>query len=53
MFPIQIEMLKCFKALLGNKNVTNKQLCRTCLDNEKGNRKRIVRICLQVSHRNL
>lgn len=53
MFPIQIEMLKCFKVLLDNKNITSKQLFRTSLDNEKGNRRsRIVRICLRVSHRN-
>lgn len=53
MFPIQIEMLKCYIVLLDNKNITSKQVFRTCLANERGNRKsRIVRICLQVSHRN-
>lgn len=45
--PIPIEMLKWFKALLDDKNITSKQLFRICLDNEKGGRKsRIVRIFL-------
>lgn len=53
MFPIQIEMLECVKALLDNKSITSKQLPRTRLGNEKGNRNsRIVRTGLQVSHRN-